>query len=636
MKAKLFAIGLLLFALAACVKVPEPVEGPTRNNTPSLELQSIDTQMWHQPDSALMRLLPWFDTCCRDAACHVSTATAYNRHYANLLLSELLYKNDYPQTNRRELQQAAGYFDSLTVLADTRGVSLPPRPRRDARRASAQNIAFLDARAHYINGVGYYENDSVVEACKEYMKALGVMEDHFEEKDMISEKVQFMALTYTRLTIIFSDLYLHDQAIFWGKQALSYYKKQQPSSWQIAWIMDEIGSHYDMMEKLDSANYYYQHAREILHDTNDLMYRDIDAHSAYLSYKKEGISQSIINQFYYILNHADNVDEYLARCFAIGGIYYREQLFDSAWVYLNRVYENTESMASKKQSAEWLVDLCKVQGRDTEINEFANFLVPFANLEENQSAIKSQLTEMYKVFVQEKLENENEKRIKENTKRTIVVVEGLSLIIIVITFFYYKSKKSKHFLEEKMKEEKKANEMKQKALSGRLKKSNETLRVVLKKIEEQEAKKMNTDFENKAPFTSQEKYRVFMQTQICFDVLEKVEQLHADKRMTLKSDMDVSDYKSFALSTTQLATLSKTVETHFPELYVSLKAQHNSISQKDWRFCLLYLLQLDKLTICVLLQESYHTCRRYTMKLEQAFQCKHGLSAFLLEQIGMI
>ena len=118
-------------------------------------LDEIDSLMWQQPDSALSCILPCFDTCCRDAKFCVSTATAYNRHYANLLLSELLYKNDYAQTNRTELQQAVSYFDSLVVNgADTRGVSLQTRPRRDARRSSAQNIAFLDARAHYINGVG--------------------------------------------------------------------------------------------------------------------------------------------------------------------------------------------------------------------------------------------------------------------------------------------------------------------------------------------------------------------------------------------------------------------------------------------------------------------------------------------------
>ena len=202
MKTKLFIIGLFLFALAACVKVPEPVEGP------SPELCAIDSLLWHQPDSALAYLLPYFDTCV-DAKFCVSTATAYNRHYAHLLLSELLYKNDYAQTNRTELLQAVAYFDSITQVPE-------PVVAEHGRSVEgpSNRIAFLSARAHYINGVGYYENDSVVEACKEYMKALEVMENRFQEKDLVGEKARFMALTYTHLAVLFSDLYLHEQAIF--------------------------------------------------------------------------------------------------------------------------------------------------------------------------------------------------------------------------------------------------------------------------------------------------------------------------------------------------------------------------------------------------------------------------------------
>ena len=62
------------------------------------------------------------------------------------------------------------------------------------------------ARSHYMNGVGCYENDSVVEACQEYMKALDIMEDHFEEKELVGYMAKFMALTYTRLTDVYSDL----------------------------------------------------------------------------------------------------------------------------------------------------------------------------------------------------------------------------------------------------------------------------------------------------------------------------------------------------------------------------------------------------------------------------------------------
>ena len=99
-------------------------------------LASVDSLMWQQPDSALTRLIPWFDT---------EPATEYDRHYAHLLLAELLYKNDCEQTNRKELRLSVDYFDSLA----------------EGRDASA-TMVFLDARAHYMNGVGYYERDSVV------------------------------------------------------------------------------------------------------------------------------------------------------------------------------------------------------------------------------------------------------------------------------------------------------------------------------------------------------------------------------------------------------------------------------------------------------------------------------------------
>ena len=106
-------------ALAACTPCHnDPVEtrliaSPT--TIASSELISIDSLMWQQPDSALTCLLPSFDTCCRDGVHTVSTA--YNCHYAHLLLAELLYKNDNPQINRPELLQAVAYFDSLVRQA---------------------------------------------------------------------------------------------------------------------------------------------------------------------------------------------------------------------------------------------------------------------------------------------------------------------------------------------------------------------------------------------------------------------------------------------------------------------------------------------------------------------------------------
>ena len=154
---KVNVIALLIGLLAACSKVPESavaeqsrsIEGPTP------ALQAIDSLMWQQPDSALLVLMAY-----------KGDASEYNHHYAQLLTSELLYKNYYEQTNRPELQQAVAYFDSLLC-------QFPPLQRGlggfKTRPDQTNQIAFLAARAHYINGVGYYERDSAVQACTEYI-----------------------------------------------------------------------------------------------------------------------------------------------------------------------------------------------------------------------------------------------------------------------------------------------------------------------------------------------------------------------------------------------------------------------------------------------------------------------------------
>ena len=603
---------VLLLVWVACTpsgKVVEPVE------TPSAELASIDSLMWIQPDSALVRLLDYFQVYT-DGVYTVSTADTYNRHYAHLLLSELLYKNDSSQTNRAELRQAVAYFDSLMV---------------DTRRAYAQNRAFLDARAHYINGVGFYEKDSVVQACSEYMKALEVMEDYFGEKELVGNRARFIALTYTRLSMLFSDTYLHEQAIYFAKLSLASNQKLDVPNWHIARMLCEIGVQYDIMERLDSADYYYKNAVMVLNDTNSILFRDIYTRQRILSYKKSGIEENTLYQLHCVMNQASSETEYLSRCLTIGGIFYQEKQLDSAWYYLNKVYNNTKSIASKKQTAEWLVGICKAQGKDTEAFEYAGFLVPFANLEENQSEVKSQLTELYSAFRQAILSRHHQLEVKKNTTIALTVMGVLIVGLLAYVFLYHKNRRRKQFLEKQIKEEQISHDMKQKALSGRLKQSNQKLQETLKKIEDQKAEHKTVE-ENTSYVTFDEKYETFRQSQICLEILNVANNLHNNIRNTLKTNTDVTEYKAFALSLSQTAQLTKTVETFFPNLYTTLKAKYASLNRKEWLHCCLYLLQLDKMSICVLLQEPYYTCRRYTLKMEEKFDCRQGLSAFIIEQ----
>ena len=157
-------IGLyMLLTLASCHGPVETQNIASLQQNISPELVFIDSLMWYRPDSAFWHIGHYFKPN-GDNVSTISTRTEYNRHYAYLLLAELLFKNDYPQTCRNNLLQSMDYFDSL-CYSDASG--------------NVSTNDFLAARAHYMNGVGFQEQDSVIEAYSEYIRALEIMEKHF-------------------------------------------------------------------------------------------------------------------------------------------------------------------------------------------------------------------------------------------------------------------------------------------------------------------------------------------------------------------------------------------------------------------------------------------------------------------------
>ena len=93
-----FVVAMLM---AACSSSPS-ASGRLASADPTLT--AIDSLLWTQPDSAFAQLQDF------DANHAIDSLDTFNRHYFHLLLSELLYKNDYPQTNRNELLQGEAYF----------------------------------------------------------------------------------------------------------------------------------------------------------------------------------------------------------------------------------------------------------------------------------------------------------------------------------------------------------------------------------------------------------------------------------------------------------------------------------------------------------------------------------------------
>ena len=117
--------------------------------------------------------------------------------------------------------------------------------------------------------------------------------------------------------------------------------------------------------------------------------------------------------------------------------------------------------------------------RHSDADEFARFLIPYANMNENQSHIKSKLTELYQQYKQKKQESQHQSYIKKSKTwalRILVFFVVLSAIAFAFGNIVRKNnkrlRKEKRAAEKQLESERSAHKMKQKALGSRLKQSN--------------------------------------------------------------------------------------------------------------------------------------------------------------------
>ena len=262
-------------------------------------ISAIDSLMWKQPDSAFAMLLDFVESPEADSL------DAFNEHYCQLLISELLFKNYYEQSNREDLLRAMDYFDALA----------------NARGASWQHHVFLSARAHYMDGVGYYEMDSVVPALDEYLKVLEIMENGFVEKDLRGHEAQFMSLIYNRLGELFSSQYMTKPSIVCLEKALFFCRIEPTSPQAVSNILYQTGKQYDVLGERERANAYYKHALSAVPNKNRRVYRDILTSKALCDYNLGKGLESFLAVMRPVLANVEQEDERLNRFLTIGGVF---------------------------------------------------------------------------------------------------------------------------------------------------------------------------------------------------------------------------------------------------------------------------------------------------------------------------
>ena len=578
---------------------------------PSHELQAIDSLMWKQPDSAFTLLQEFV------VSPEAEALDTFDGHYCQVLISELLYKNDYEQTNREDLLQAVSYFDSLVCQT-------PPFKGGGGIKKDLDlnpNLAFLTARAHYINGVGYYEKDSVVSACEEYLKALEMMEEHFEEQKLVGKKAQFMTYIYNRLGDMFEKQLLAEPAITCYKQALFYCRREPTSIYGIPVLLYNLGIQYDVDNQKDSAAFYYDEALENMPDFENLHYRDLMANKTIFAYyNMHYSSDSVIKNLKHLVALSADEEEKTTRILTLGNILFEDKQYDSSLVYLETIFEQREdNNTSKLMAAENLSNIYQMKGDSIKAQKYASFLVGFTMSEIEKKTDASKINELFKNHLTQKQEKRAEKEREEAVRKVIgIIVPTAIIIILFITIFAKLRGKSRLRDKEKnhqqeIESERQTHRMEQAALSGRLKRSNQEVRELKDQIKQWD------DLAAKTEVAAS-----FEEESICRLIMDRVNEGQ------FKSKIDYIIYKDAALDKQQLLDLRLAVDRHFGQFTARLKKAYPELTNSDLDYCCLYLLGLTDADIAALMQRTYNTVFERNGKIRKIFGSENPLPITLM------
>ena len=586
-----------------------PRPSPGGEGVASRTLENIDSLMWVEADSALKVMLEFAGSEEADSI------GVFEGHYCQVLVAELLFKNDYAQSNRAEVLKAVGYFDSI-------------------------DDGFLAARAHYINGVGFYERDSVVAACGEYLKALEMVETHFpgiETRHGTSLQPnhlpRFMALTYGRLGDLFSGQFMQEPAIVCYKKSFVFSKIEATSANGIARLMISIGKQYDVLSQTDSTGYYYNEAFKYLADTNNLAYRDlISGLALYNYYSGKGVEPAVCDLKRMTTQTTDE-DERLTRFFTIGSIYFENSQYDSALVYLVPVFENKDNVSFKRDAARSLRDIYQIQGDSLKATYFALYLAENPVHEGESNRQVSHLNELFQQHLQwgqERAEAERQEAARLRRNRMIVVVSVLVVVAALLAWLLIRRKMKQqrdaasqqmeavqeaHRLEsQRMEAEREAHRLEKASMSGRLKRSNQELRELKDQMRQQAG--------NGAP--KQEAQAVsFNDEPICRLIMERVNEGQ------FKAQMDCKLYQDYALGKEQVMALREAADRHFGQFTSRLAKAYPDLTRGDLDYCCLYLLGLSDADVAALMQKAYPTVSQRARKMKGIFGSEEPISATL-------
>ena len=619
-------LALLLFPYCGG-REAQPGEG--KDNNAHAALAEIDSLMWRRADSAFVLLQEFV------VSPEAKELDTYDEHYCQVLISELLYKNDCEQTNREDLLEAVVYFDSLT--ANTRVVS-----------QQKQNV-FLDARVHYINGVGFYENGNMVQACAEYLKALEIMEGHYEDKALTGKKAIFMTYTYNRLTELFSEQFMMDPAIACGERALMFCRIEPTSSEAVSNNLYYLGKQYDKMDDVDKAKWYYGLALEELKSTDNLVYRDIISSKALCDYQVGADMKLSLETLRTALMQAEDESERLTRFLTIGSVYYEERMYDSALFYLEPLLNNKVDESLRIEAAEQLRVIYDHLGYYEKSHEcLRNIAFQNESVAENKAMV-SKLEELFKAYMNQKQKKGAEKAREESIRKLVEIIVPIA-VFVTLAIIVVAKLKSKQLLKEQQDEADRVLGETEKEHEKELRLWQAEADKTLEETEKKHEKELETErlaYQKKQETLQQnlqereahvnvlekalnqqrneaeQRRMAFLKEPICEAILNKAK----SKQITTRA---VAHELGIALKDEDLERLREAVAKHYNGFDHVLLSQCPNLKHGYLALCHLHLLGLSESEIAALKNVSYSAIRKQNESLQEKLGVDENISAYVL------
>ena len=480
------------------------------------------------------------------------------------------------------------------------------------------------------------------------------MEEHFEEKELVGKKAQFMTLTYGRLGELFSEQLMTEPSITCYKQALIYCKREKTSIYGISVLLYNLGIQYDVANQKDSASFYYDEALANMPNFDNLHYRDLmTSKTIFAYYNMQYSSDSVIKSLKHLVTLSADDEEKTTRLLTLGSILFEDKQYDSSRVYLETVFEQKEDITSKMMAAENLCSIFQIEGNPIKAQKYASFLVGLTMSEIEKKTEISKVNEMFKDYLAQKQEKQSELEREKAVKKALWIIIPIAIAVALVVFIVAKLRNKKQLREqqaeakklledkerhhqremeakeaevrkeleekdkrheEELEADRQTHRMQQAAISGRLKRSNQEVRELkdqIKQMDDLAAKTKTTISFNEEP--------------ICRLIMERV---HDGQ---FKSKIDCELYKSYALDKQQLLDLRVAADRHFSQFTLRLRKAYPKLTSIDIDYCCLYLLNLTHADVSALMQRAYNTVVEHYSKIQKIIGSEKPLPVILVD-----